>query len=475
MAESSQDQSKDAPAEASTGKWSRLHLWEIQGVRDVLVILGVFALFWLGQKVSVVTVPVLLAILFAYLFEPVICWLTKKTSLKRTGAVIAIIATTIAVVVIPSILGLTYGVVQGVGLAGRASENIKLVSQYVKADEPRTLPALPEAAESSEGDAEVDFTTPGEPAEIGDPEADDSDAEPAAGAGGQDGARSSIKLKQARARLKEAGSAWLWIGDQIRDGEDSGFAQAFDAVDTWLDNNAERVAQTAAAAGVGVVQTALGFLASAFSLMFMAFLTVFFFFFFATGWVNFKGFTGQLLPDKNRDLIIDLATKFDRVISAFIRGRLTIAFIQSIVFTIGFWLIGVPASFILGPAVALLSIVPYLALVGVPVAIVLLWLEAHTGLRGHVLWILGAPLAFYFFAQALDDYVWTPLIQGKSTDMSTPMILFASIAGGVLFGVFGLLIAIPIAACLKILIQEIFWPRFQDWAEGRASDVLPIE
>jgi hypothetical protein len=38
-----------------------------------------------------------------------------------------------------------------------------------------------------------------------------------------------------------------------------------------------------------------------------------------------------------------------------------------------------------------------------------------------------------------------------------------------------LLIAIPIAACLKILTQEIFWPRFKAWAEGRAGDPLPIE
>ncbi len=423
-----------APApDQHDSKWSRLHLWEIQGVRDVLVILGVFALFWLGQKVSVVTVPVLLAILLAYLFEPVINWLTRKTRLKRTGAVVAIITATIALVVIPSILGLTYGVVQGVGLAGRATTNIGLISKYVS-----------------------------EPAPVG------FEGEPAF-----DSAQRT--LDRARSELESVGSAWIWIGDQIREKEDSGFAQAFDTIESWANTNADRIAQTATAAGVGVVQTALGFLASAFALMFMAFLTIFFFFFFSTGWVHFKGFTGQLLPDKNRDLIIDLATKFDRVISAFIRGRLTIAFIQSIVFTIGFWLIGVPAAFILGPAVALLSIVPYLALIGVPVAIVLLWLEAHTGIRGNLIWVLAAPLGFYFFAQALDDYVWTPLIQGKSTDMSTPMILFASIAGGVLFGIFGLLIAIPIAACLKILIQEVFWPRFKDWAEGRASDVLPID
>ena len=53
--------------------------------------------------------------------------------------------------------------------------------------------------------------------------------------------------------------------------------------------------------------------------------------------------------------------------------------------------------------------------------------------------------------------------------------LFVSLAGGVLAGFYGLLLAIPVGACLKILLNEVFWPRFRQWAEGRARDFLPIE
>jgi predicted PurR-regulated permease PerM len=45
---------------------------------------------------------------------------------------------------------------------------------------------------------------------------------------------------------------------------------------------------------------------------------------------------------------------------------------------------------------------------------------------------------------------------------------------GFLDGRYGLLLAIPAAACIKILLREIFWPRFRDWATGKADDVLPI-
>ena len=54
------------------------------------------------------------------------------------------------------------------------------------------------------------------------------------------------------------------------------------------------------------------------------------------------------------------------------------------------------------------------------------------------------------------------------------MILFSSIAGGVLAGFYGLLLAIPVAACVKILLNEVFWPRFKKWAEGKEQDFLPI-
>ena len=69
-----QDQNSDSNTsseipQSSYPLWSRLHLWQMQPVRDVLLGLGIFALILMGQKASVVTVPLLLAVLFAYLFE----------------------------------------------------------------------------------------------------------------------------------------------------------------------------------------------------------------------------------------------------------------------------------------------------------------------------------------------------------------------------------------------------------------------
>jgi predicted PurR-regulated permease PerM len=413
----SRDADTDKPVEPPT--WALLHLWQIQPLRDVGVVLVIIGLLWLGQKISVVTVPVLLAIMLAYLFEPVIRWLDRRTRLERRGSVVTIIGLGVVLIVGPVILGLTFGVAQGIALAARLSQNVTLVNNYVEADE---------------------------------------EAEVAA----------------AHTELEGAGDAWVWIGERVRGEDDGDFAVIFERLHDWAELNANEHAQSAAGVGANLIHSIVTGIAATFGLLFMGFLTAFFFYFIATEWVQFRGFKLKLIPDKHETTVVHLAVKFDKVISGFVRGRLTIAFLQAIVFTAGYLIIGVPAAFILGPLVAILSIVPYMALVGLPVSILLLWLEDHSGIRGNWLWVILAPTAFYFIAQALDDYVWTPLIQGKETGMSTPMILFASLAGGVLFGVFGLLIAIPIAACLKIVIQEILWPRFKAWGEGEAEDFLPI-
>ncbi len=413
---------KEAP------NWSRMHLWQMQPIRDVLLGLGIFALIIIGQKTSVVTVPLLLAILLAYLFEPVICWLMNKFGASRRVSVISIMVILITCVVLPVMVGGAYAAGQLLTFTTDTISNVDRVNEALK---------------QQDADA-ARVQLAGE---------DESDTDSVPG-------------------------AFLWVYDEVRQSEtdsDSSMGRALDAAIDWIATNQEQIAKTTASVSMDLVNRIVGIIGAAFGLSFMAFVTAFFFFFTATEWVQLKQFGTKLLPDKNRDRIIDLLQKFDAVISGFIRGRITIAFIQGIVFSIGYFLIGVPGAFILGPVVAILSIVPYLALIGLPISVSLLALQGHDGFRGEWWWIVGAPAGIYFLGQALDDYVWTPMIQGKSTGMDTPTILFASLAGGALFGVFGLLIAIPIAACVKILIQEIFWPRFKEWAEGRADDPLPIE
>src|SRR5947207_12247415 len=114
-----------------------------------------------------------------------------------------------------------------------------------------------------------------------------------------------------------------------------------------------------------------------------------------------------------------------------------------------------------------LAIIPYMSLVSIPLAMGLMALNPPGfEFQQTWWWIVFAPVGLWALIQGIDDYVLNPIIQGKATEMDTPTILFAVLAGGVLAGFYGVLLAIPAAACIKILLRESFWPRFEAWAEG---------
>lgn len=495
-------------------RWLDRHLWQIQPVRDLLVVAAIFAFFWLGYELSVVTVPLLLAITLAYVFEPLVRRLTRLHWVSRQGASAAIIGLLVAVVVVPLALGLAFAAIQGVQLAGdlastttaikaavdnpddeaiqdrvqgripewirdaildareREREYLEQLERPVREDgtpidEPVTDETL-EPVQAPEGVVE-----PGEDASEIEPEteaATTEDVADEASAESEPSEEAEPGIETRSEELKEAKSS-----PRIKRLPDDDFSESMQVALSWVERNATAVTQRALQTGATAFDAFLRTVTSIFYVAFTLFLTAFFFFFISSSYGKFLDFSAKFIPEGHRDFTMHLLHRFDTVVSGFIRGRMTIAFIQSIVFSIGYLIIGVPAPVLLGVAVAVLSIVPYAALVGIPVSIGLLWLEDRSGYRGSLPWTVGAPVVFYFIGQALDDYVWTPLIQGKSTGMDTPTILFATLAGGSLLGVYGLLLAIPLAACIKILLEEVFWPRFQDWIAGKRPDFLPID
>lgn len=459
------------PRAERSGDWKDLHLWQIQPIRDVLLILAVFGVVYLGYALSLVTVPILLALLLAYLFEPLVAWVTARTrAVSRSGVAIAIIVLAGMMVVTPLVVGLTFGAMQGAKLLQGVATNAQFLVQSVD------KPADPAARE---------LLPPGTWREIRDYIVDQEKL---------------VEARRARVNSPEAPPAPApddAQGDKkppppAELDQPSPIFELLQAGVSWARSNAGRLGQI----GLQWVETgarsAASFFGSAWSIGFGLFLTAFFFFFFCSGYGKVLEFWRSLIPHKRRGRVLDLLDKMDRVIAGFVRGRLTICVILMVVYSVGYAAVGVPAPLILGPIVGILTIIPYAQGVGIPVAILLMALAPESGVdssaftgaaraaaeaswRSAWWWIVGGPLLVHGTAQLLDDYLLTPKIQGKSTGMDTPSILFASLAGGVLMGVYGLLLAIPVAACLKILMQEVFWPRFKQWAEGRAKDFLPIE
>lgn len=413
--------------------WHKIHLWQIQVLRDAAWVGAAIGLLYVGYLLRTVTVPILLALMLAYLFEPLVRRLTRTKRMTRQGVATIIIVSAIAFVVIPVTFGVAFGVVQGVGFLREATQNSLRVATFI-----RESPAPP-AFEEHEALTEFLSKQP------------ETSQEAYNGLSNDSWRRLTVGLSRNIDTQSE----------EVRN------------LITWVQDHSKQILSTTIGSGAEALGVIAGALVSFGVLGFQAFIVAFFFFFFSTGYDNVLTFLARFIHRKNKSRTLELIGKMDRVVAGFVRGRLTIAAIQCTVFSIGYLVIGVPAAVVLGIAVGLLSIVPYMALIGIPTSILLLWLDPPGGFRGEWWWIIGAPVVFYFAAQAIDDYVLTPMIQGKQTGLDAPMVLFASLAGGILAGVYGLLLAIPVAACLKIVITEVIWPRVRAWTEGRAEDPLP--
>ena len=157
----------------------------------------------------------------------------------------------------------------------------------------------------------------------------------------------------------------------------------------------------------------------------------------------------------------------DTAVGSFFRGRLIIAFLMAVLFALGWLLAGVPYWFLLGVGTGVLSIIPYAASVGWPLAILLKYLDLTTGAGApDFAWVdvFVWPSLVYGLVQVFEGWVLTPWIQSESTNLSAVTILIVIFVGGTVGGLYGLLLAIPIAACLKILAIEMLLPQLHRWA-----------
>jgi predicted PurR-regulated permease PerM len=174
----------------------------------------------------------------------------------------------------------------------------------------------------------------------------------------------------------------------------------------------------------------------------------------------------DLVPLSRRARVAGLARKMDRVVAGFFRGRIVISFFVGALLATGWSLTGVPYWALLGALSGVLNIVPYLSTVCWPAAVALRYAEAVTSGQGvDAVQVVVLPSVVFFAGHALENWVLTPWIQSESTELSVVSVTIAMLVGGAAGGILGLVLAIPVAACGKILIEEAVLPRWRRWAE----------
>ena len=151
----------------------------------------------------------------------------------------------------------------------------------------------------------------------------------------------------------------------------------------------------------------------------------------------------------------------------FFRGRLLVCLAVGLICAIGFQIVGVPFAWPLGLAMGVLNFVPFLApFVGLPFVVIISYVDSG-GFRQPI-WAT----VVFSIAQFVDGWILTPFVQGKSIGLHPITTIIVLLIGSELAGLFGLLLAIPAAAAVKILFREFVWPTV---AEAADIDVQAIE
>lgn len=151
---------------------------------------------------------------------------------------------------------------------------------------------------------------------------------------------------------------------------------------------------------------------------------------------------------------------------AFFRGQVLVALCDGALYTIGFVAVGINGAFLLGMMATVLTMIPFLGAIATCVTAVLLAFVQYGDLA-HPLAVLGV----FAFVQALEGLVISPKIMGDRVGLHPLAIILAVMTGTTLLGgILGGLLAIPLTAALRVVMFRYVWKQRVEAAAGKAPN-----
>ena len=385
-------------------------LWRNIALAALLLFLG-----WFLYEVRSVVNPLILGYLTAFILHPLVLWLERRRWRRRTA--VNFIFATFAVMVASTLVLLWF---QGKAL-GREFTRPDGIGHQIEA---RVEQALQD--HSREVDWVLQF------------------------------------FPDVRAGLQEATAP---AGAEPAPSGEVGSAQLAAALRTWwdswfTDSQRQQAGELGLRAAGGLVLFLQKIFGSLLDFAVLVFLLPIYTYFLLFELERIHRFVAKYLPRSDRDKLVKIGSQIGEVLSTFFRGRLLVAAAKGAILALGLWIAGVDFALLLGIGSGALSLIPFVGtLVGFTLAMVVGFLEyslLEAALRAGIVFAL---------AEALENYLLIPRIIGDKLGLHTVVVIFALMAGGAAMGMFGLLIALPLAATLVILGREFLVPMLEKFAE----------
>jgi predicted PurR-regulated permease PerM len=161
-------------------------------------------------------------------------------------------------------------------------------------------------------------------------------------------------------------------------------------------------------------------------------------------------FLRELVPVRFREQTGVLAEEINQRLGGYIRGQLAVALVMSLLQGLGFWIMGVPYAWVLGMLAGVANVVPYSPYVtALPLA--LLFSALGGAGWGHLLLLA----VVFEVVQKAEGLYFTPVWVGRASGLHPLEVLLAMFCFGYVFGIFGLIFAVPLMIVAKTLSRAL--------------------
>lgn len=170
--------------------------------------------------------------------------------------------------------------------------------------------------------------------------------------------------------------------------------------------------------------------------------------YFLTDKEYFKDLTIKLIPIKYRKDTLYLASIIDTSLKQFIKGRLLMSLYAGVMTTIMLLFLGIDFPFVIGFITGIADIIPYIGpFLGYVPAIFFAAISSPI----KAIWVT----IFWILIQWTENNLIAPKIIGENMGMHPMIILLSIIVGGGMFGVFGMILSVPVVAIIRIVVNFI--------------------
>lgn len=165
----------------------------------------------------------------------------------------------------------------------------------------------------------------------------------------------------------------------------------------------------------------------------------------------FQWFRG-ILPASQRNELIPLFAQVNTLLGRYVRGQMFLIGVMSTVTFIGLSILQVPFVLLLAIMTGVLEVIPIVGPItaGAIACLVALGHPAPWGLSQ--IWYVAIVAVVYTVLRHAEDYFVIPLVIGRIVRLHPAVVIFSLLTGGALYGLLGVLVAVPVAATLRLVV-----------------------